>query len=221
MKVIETFRSIDGEGIRTGKPVFFIRLAGCNLRCTYCDTKYSYENPVFEEMSAEDLVELAKNSELKLITLTGGEPLIHKDVDKLVQKLLNEGFEVNIETNGSVDVNEFDNKLKPAKGKVIYTIDFKSISSGVTDKMLHSNLEFANRNNHIIKFVVGSKQDLEQAKQIIEEYELKCEVYISPIFGNIKPKDIVQYVLDNSSLSHCTVQVQLHKIIWDANERGV
>lgn len=219
MKIIEIFKSIDGEGVRTGLPVTFIRLAGCNLRCTYCDTKYSYENPVFTEMSVDEIIGKVYHYGVNAVTITGGEPLIHKDILKLVDALVLKGFEVNIETNGAVDVEEFDKKL--SRRSVLYTIDHKSISSGMTHKMLLSNINFARKNGHAVKFVVGSKADLDQARHIVEYFELKNNVFFSPVFGEITPKEIVEYVLKYPTLKTCRVQVQLHKIIWDPNERGV
>ena len=104
MKVVEIFKSIDGEGIRAGYPATFIRLFGCNLRCSYCDTPYGYEGNDYKEMTVDEIVQECMCLNCPRITLTGGEPLIHKDVNILIKNLLVNGFEVNIETNGSVDV---------------------------------------------------------------------------------------------------------------------
>ena len=127
MKVVEIFKSIDGEGIRVGYPVTFIRLAGCNLRCNYCDTKYSYENEKFTEMTPQKIYNRVYKLGGRRITLTGGEPLIHKDVKVLVDLLIDKGYEVNIETNGSVDITGYLSK------NIIVTMDYKCAGSGMED----------------------------------------------------------------------------------------
>lgn len=129
MRVNEIFKSIDGEGLRTGELTTFIRLAGCNLRCSYCDTCYALKNSNGTEMSVDEIVKKAKKMDYRNITLTGGEPLIHKDVDDLISKLCENGFYVNIETNGSVPIDKYiTNK------NIILTMDYKLPSSGVEKK---------------------------------------------------------------------------------------
>lgn len=214
MKVVEIFTSIEGEGIRMGYPVTFIRLYGCNLNCSYCDTRYSCEGYDGTEMSVSEVIEKAKEAGVKRITLTGGEPLIHKNVEELVDGLVNEGFEVNIETNGSVDIYPY---IK--KENVIITMDYKSISSGMADKMNHKNLKCL-RNQDVLKFVVGNKEDLDDMKRIIETYSPSCNIFVSPIFTKIELPDMVDYIKDNK-LNDCRIQVQLHKIIWEPSQRGV
>ncbi|MDD3122897.1 MAG: putative 7-carboxy-7-deazaguanine synthase QueE [Candidatus Izemoplasmatales bacterium] len=213
MFVNEIFTSIEGEGIRMGYPVTFIRLYGCNLNCSYCDTRYSCEGQDGTEMSVSEVIEKAKEAGVERITLTGGEPLIHKNVEELVDGLVNEGFEVNIETNGSVDIYPY------IKENVIITMDYKSISSGMTDKMNHKNLKYL-RNQDVLKFVVEDKKDLDDMKRIIETYSPSCSIFVSPVFGKIELPDMVDYIKDNK-LNECRVQVQLHKIIWEPTKRGV
>lgn len=212
MKVVEIFKSIDGEGIRAGLPVTFIRLGGCNLHCSYCDTKYAWEQGYkYTNMTPIEIVNKAQEIGCKRITLTGGEPLIHNDVDTLVCMLVDSGFEVNIETNGSVDISKFqyDNS--------IITMDYKCPSSGMQSRMLLSNLAKL-RKIDVLKFVVGTEQDLlvceELSKHVI------ANVYVSPVFGNIEPKDIVDYILTHD-MDNCRVQLQLHKFIWSPDKRGV
>lgn len=214
MFVNEIFTSIEGEGIRMGYPVTFIRLYGCNLNCSYCDTRYSCEGYDGTEMSVSEVIEKAKEAGVKRITLTGGEPLIHKNVEELVDGLVKAGFEVNIETNGSVDIYPY---IK--KENVIITMDYKSISSGMTDKMNHKNLKCL-RNQDVLKFVVGNKEDLDDMKRIIEIYSPSCNIFVSPIFTKIELPDMVDYIKDNK-LNECRIQVQLHKIIWEPSQRGV
>ena len=211
MKVVEIFKSIDGEGIRVGYPVTFIRLAGCNLRCNYCDTKYSYEDEKFTEMTPQEIYIQVYKLGGKRITLTGGEPLIHKDVKVLVDLLIQKGYEVNIETNGSVDITLFLDK------HTIITMDYKCASSDMEDKMLLDNISKL-RKQDVLKFVVSDDNDLDTVQRIYRN--TKATVYISPVFGRIEPKQIVEYMLEHN-MENCRVQVQLHKIIWNPEERGV
>lgn len=218
MRVNEIFKSIDGEGLRTGELTTFIRLAGCNLRCSYCDTCYALKNSNGTEMSVDEIVKMAKKYDYKNITLTGGEPLIHRDVDSLISKLCENGFYVNIETNGSVPIDKYIlNK------NILITMDYKLPSSGVEKNMNLNNLEKL-RKNDVLKFVIG-KDDFDKIKQIIEKYSIKSYIYLSPVFGEVEPFEIVDFMkimhTQGIDTSKMRVQVQLHKIIWNPNERGV
>ena len=218
MKVNEIFKSIDGEGLRTGELTTFIRLAGCNLRCSYCDTCYALKNSNGTEMSVDEIVKRAKKYDYRNITLTGGEPLIHKDVESLISKLCENGFYVNIETNGSVPIDKYIlNK------NILITMDYKLPSSGVEKNMNLNNLEKL-RKNDVLKFVIG-KGDFDKVKQVIEKYSIKSYIYLSPVFGEIEPFEIVDFMkimhTQGIDTSKMRVQVQLHKIIWNPNERGV
>ena len=218
MRVNEIFKSIDGEGLRTGELTTFIRLAGCNLRCSYCDTCYALKNSNGTEMSVDEIVKKAKKMDYRNITLTGGEPLIHRDVDDLISKLCENGFYVNIETNGSVPIDKYiTNK------NIILTMDYKLPSSGVEKNMNLNNLEKL-RENDVLKFVIG-KDDFDKLKQVIEKYSIKSYIYLSPVFGEVEPFEIVDFMkimhTQGIDTSKMRVQVQLHKIIWNPNERGV
>lgn len=228
MRVIEIFKSIDGEGLRTGVPVVFVRLEGCNLRCSYCDTKYSYEDAEYSDMTVHEIVTEVLSHGLDKVTLTGGEPLTHPGVAKLVACMIDNGLQVNIETNGSVEISQFHRVLHKlahldTTDKIMYTVDYKCYSSLMTGRMDITNIEFLNtlKGNHVLKFVVGGHKDLEQCKAIIEQYSPTAKCYISPVFGAIEPSEIVDYVLSHESMYNCVVQVQLHKIIWDPEVRGV
>lgn len=225
MKVIEIFKSIDGEGVRTGVPVTFIRLEGCNLRCAYCDTKYSYEYANYTNMTPGEILNKVDEFGLSRVTLTGGEPLIHKDVDHLVALLTNAGVEVNIETNGSVNIRKFHDGVSRLGNadNIIYTVDYKCGASKMTHLMDEDNINFVSEHskNNVIKFVVGSVGDLNQCSDIVREFKPEARVFVSPVFTKITAKEIVEFVLDSPWMSECTVQVQLHKIIWDPEVRGV
>ena len=216
-KVNEIFLSIDGEGYRTGLPVVFIRLYGCNLNCSYCDTRYSCEQQEYKEMSLYDILVEVLSYGVPRVTLTGGEPLIHPGVKDLITSLVANDIEVNIETNGAVDLDEFI-EFK-YNSKVVFTMDYKCKSSGMEDKMILSNLEFLQPKD-VIKFVVSNYNEMAKMEFILESSKCKAQPYVSPVFGAIEPKELVDYVLDNK-LNNVKVQVQLHKIIWNPNERGV
>lgn len=236
MKVVEIFKSIEGEGIRAGLPCIFIRLFGCNLHCSYCDTRYGCEGDAYSVVSIPEIMkELKKFDGLKRVTLTGGEPMIHPGVDKLVCELLENGYEINVETNGTqfpkifpTEIREYydprirltgDEKANPNSGKLFYTMDWKCKSSGMEDKMdIHLVNEL--QPTDVLKFVVGSKEDLDGALTVIERMTSTPTVFFSPVFGSIEPKEIVEYVLEKG-LYDCRVQVQLHKVIWDPDKKGV
>lgn len=216
MLVNEIFRSIEGEGIRAGYPAIFIRLFGCNLGCSYCDTKYSCSGADYVEKSVDEiLAECSKYHSVNRVTLTGGEPLIHKDIRLLVYELLAKGYEVNIETNGSIDIEPFVNMEK-----VIITMDWKSPSSGMNELMNKRNLPLL-RPQDVLKFVVGTTADLFNMTTTMEHYEIKAQPFISPVFGKIAPQSIVAFMLTVPALKDCRLQIQLHKVIWDPNTRGV
>lgn len=215
MRVVEIFESIDGEGIFTGCPVTFIRLYGCNLRCSYCDSRYACEGNEYSEMTINSILSKVKEFGHKHVTLTGGEPLIHKDVAILIEKLVKAKYELNIETDGAVSITPF------IRSQLIFTLDYKCPSSGMEDMMILSNLKTL-REKDVLKFVVGSKQDLETMKRVVEEYHLQgyCNIFVSPVFGKIEPKELVEFVLANH-LEGVRVQLQIHKFIWDPDMKGV
>lgn len=216
-KVNEIFVSIDGEGVRTGLSSVFIRLYGCNLNCSYCDTRYSCENQEYKQMTLYEILAKVLSYGVARVTLTGGEPLIHEGVKDLINSLVANDIEVNIETNGAVDLNEFwEYKYN---SKVIFTMDYKCACSGMEDRMILNNLDVLQPKD-VIKFVVSNYNELEKMEYILEESKCKARPYVSPVFGAIEPKELVKYVLDNE-LYDVVVQVQLHKIIWNPNMRGV
>lgn len=232
MLINEIFSSIDGEGIRTGYPVTFIRSYGCGLLCTYCDTLYAVDpqteedkENAFTTMTPEEILDKCYELKNKKITFTGGEPLIQKDAAELVALLLENDFEVNIETNGAVDLKTFNDRLVDVLtddsllANMIYTLDYKCPSSGMEDKMILPNIDYLNAED-VLKFVVGSQEDLDTMKRIVTTYTPECHIFVSPVFGNIEPKEIVEYVLANN-MQNVRVQLQIHKIIWEINQRGV
>ncbi len=216
MKVIEKFVSINGEGLKSGELATFIRFADCNLRCPYCDTKYSYINPCFTEESIDDIVNYVVSNNVCNVTLTGGEPLIQKDIDILINRLSSLGFRVELETNGSIDISEYVS----IKG-LSFTVDYKTLSSKMSKYMILDNYKYLTKND-VVKFVCGSKEDLVDAMKIIKEYKLDeiTNPFISPIWGEIEFSEIVDFMKDNN-LNNVRLQLQIHKIIWDKDKRGV
>lgn len=214
--VVEIFDSIDGEGKRTGELTTFVRFAGCNLSCSYCDTKYAQNFYQGNSMTIDEILNKIEYYNNNNITLTGGEPLKRYGIYSLIELLSRKGFNVNIETNGSIPLYEAP-KLK----NVFYTMDYKCPSSNMESEMDICNLEFLDEDD-VLKFVVGDKQDLDKAKYILNTYDIKAKVYLSPVFGSIEPVDIVNYIKFNKdTFKNSVIQVQLHKIIWNPEERGV
>lgn len=215
--VNEIFYSIDGEGLRTGELATFIRLAGCNLRCRYCDTIYALKEDQGNEITISEIINKVKEINIKNITLTGGEPLLQKNSFKLIDKLINNNFKVNIETNGAIDITPLLDK------DVIITLDYKTISSKMNNKMILNNYKNL-RENDVLKFVCN-KEDFEDIKDILKENDIKSYIYLSPIYKEIEPYELVDFLKqlhkEKINTDKIRVQIQLHKIIWDPNERGV
>ena len=234
-RVVEQFISINGEGRRAGQLALFVRFAGCNLNCAYCDTKWANEAEVpYCEYTIDELYQMIKESKVKNITLTGGEPLIQPNMDSLLKRLREDAsLRIEIETNGSVDIQPFlldtqsdDIQAHSVKStvedNVSFTLDYKTSVSGMEDRM-HTDNYVNLRTQDTVKFVVGSIRDLEKAKSIIEDYHLVekgCGIYLSPCFGEIHPSEMVDFLVEHR-LNDVNVQLQLHKFIWDPDKRGV
>ena len=218
-QVVEKFVSINGEGTLSGQLSTFIRFKGCNLNCSFCDTKWANgEVAGYSEENEFEIYKYIKDSGVKNVTLTGGEPL-YRDNMRVLLKLLgvDENLRVEIETNGSVDLTPYMDE----SDNITFTMDYKLPGSGMEDKMFVDNLKIL-RKKDTVKFVVGSEFDLKRAKMIIDEYNLigKCNIYLSPVFGKIDPANIVEFMKENH-LNNVNLQLQLHKFIWDPKKRGV
>lgn len=212
MKICEIFYSIQGESTYSGLPCVFVRTSGCNLRCSYCDTKYAYEDGI--EMSVDEIIEKVKTYECNLIEITGGEPLIQIDeVNELVSCLIEDGYEVLIETNGSIDIQS-------VVRRAVKIVDLKCPDSGMSDNIYWENLNHLTDRDQI-KFVLSSRKDYEWAKDIIGKYfrHHKNEVLLSTAYGRIKPADVVRWMLDDRL--NARFQLQIHKYIWHPLTRGV
>jgi len=221
--VVELFDSIEGEGKRAGQSATFIRLAGCNLRCSYCDTTYALEND-YSVMPLQAIMASAKASDLGRITLTGGEPLTAPKVEVLIHQLLTQGYEANIETNGSIDITfllDYMQSMKyDPKVGLFFTMDYKLPSSGETEKMHLPNYDIL-RPWDVLKFVVGSDDDATHMVEFLKKVNTKAQVYVGAVYGAYDLKKLVSLLLETPILRNAKLQLQYHKIIWDANERGV
>ncbi len=211
LKVNEIFKSIQGESTFAGLPCAFIRLAGCNLRCAYCDTAYAYEEG--QEWSVSDLIIRIAEYGCKLVEITGGEPLLQNETHNLAKNLIRQGFKVLIETNGSLDISAVDKKA-------VIIMDVKCPGSGMSRKNLWKNIDLLKHNDEV-KFVIGSKKDYLWAKSKIREFNLpeRCKVIFSAVHGILEPRELAEWILkDNLQVRF---QLQLHKYIWEPDRRGV
>lgn len=223
--VVEIFDSIEGEGKRSGTLASFVRFAGCNLRCNYCDTTYALfgeEEPCrYESMTKAEVLERMVR---KQVTLTGGEPLLQRDISVLIRELITSGHEVNIETNGAVDIRPY--RMEEQTEQLFFTIDYKLPSSGMEHKMFKENFQSL-RSYDVVKFVIGSSDDetktLEIAKWLKDYYDKKnCpQIFIGSVSGKWSNENIVEMMKRNPILEESHLQVQLHKVVWDVNRRGV
>lgn len=219
-KVVEKFVSINGEGQRSGELAIFIRLAGCNLRCSYCDTMWANEDGVdYTPMTKEQIYDYILGTGVKNITLTGGEPLMAEGASSLIEYILKDrNLFLEIETNGSIDLTGF---RKSEEDNLSFTMDYKGATSLMEESMLLSNFDRLTSKD-TVKFVVGSRGDLVKAKNLIDQYELtkKCKVYFSSVYKEIELDDIVEFMKE-FNMNGVRLQLQMHKFIWDSEERGV
>lgn len=227
MPVAEKFVSINGEGLHIGQLSTFIRFVGCNLACSYCDTRWACESGCpAEELTPEQIVDYVKSTGAYHVTLTGGEPALQPLLPDLIRLLMQRTVcEVEIETNGAVPLEELyafrhTDEFR-CRDRIGFTMDCKLPSSGMFDRMVEDNFERLTLPD-CVKFVAGTEEDLMMAKKVIERYGLfgKCEVIFSPVAGEIDPADIVSFLIDNNFME-ARMQVQLHKVIWPEQDRGV
>jgi 7-carboxy-7-deazaguanine synthase len=211
IKINEIFYSIQGESSAAGVPTVFVRLTGCNLRCAYCDTKYAFYEG--KEFSLNEIVDKVKSYKCKSVEITGGEPLLQEESFELMKLLADEGLNVMLETSGSISVKDVDKRVK-------IIMDLKCPSSGMEKKNLYDNFSYLKEIDEV-KFVVGNREDYDWAKLQISTYNLdeKHEVLISPVFGEIEPVKIVNWILEDKL--KVRFQLQMHKFIWEPDKRGV
>lgn len=218
-ELVEKFVSINGEGTRAGQLAYFFRFRGCNLSCSFCDTKWANEpDCAYETVSDEDIYRDVVMGGIENITITGGEPLGRKDMDVLLRRLAAiDNIYIEIETNGSIDITPYRN----ISDKIAFTMDYKLPYSGMADCMCETNFSMLNEND-TVKFVVADRNDLDTAHAIIDRYALtgRTNIYLSPVFGKIEPEQIVSYMIANK-MNKVNMQLQLHKYIWEPDRKGV
>ena len=215
LPVVETFSSIQGESTHAGKLCFFIRLAGCNLKCSYCDTLYAQDKSCGAPRSLESLVGEAVKSGISTVEITGGEPALHEAAPRLAEMLLAEGLEVLMETNGSVRLDLFPVELKKIIDVKLPTSEMHEANDIVNYRFLRPGDE--------LKFVAGSLYDLEYAYSWIKRWELDekgVPLLFSAVFGKIEPAQIVEWLLERK-IPNSRMQLQMHKFIWNPEKRGV
>lgn len=211
MRVTEIFHSIQGESSFTGQPCVFIRLTGCPLRCTWCDTAYAFFGG--HELSIEQILATVDSYDCRLVEVTGGEPLAQSDVFPLITKLCDRGYEVLIETSGAIDTAQVDTRAH-------IILDVKCPGSGMSDRMHWPNVTRLTMKDEA-KFVLLDRSDYEWACDILARYELakRCVVLMSPVFGSLDPRQLAEWVL--ADRLPVRLQLQLHKLIWTPDMRGV
>ncbi len=211
LKINEIFYSIQGEGTKSGLPCVFIRLTYCNLRCTYCDTEYAFYEG--EDYSINEILDVVKSYNCKLVEVTGGEPLVQKESLTLLTELCDTGYNVMLETGGSLPIENVDKRVK-------IIMDLKCPSSKMEKKNLYKNLDFIKSNDEL-KFVIGNKEDYNWTKEIMKKYNLedKCEILFSTVYDKLENSKLAEWILkDNLQVRF---QLQLHKYIWKPDRRGV
>lgn len=202
MRICEIFHSIQGEGLMMGVPTTFVRTVGCNLRCEWCDTQYSMDGG--EEMSLDAIMD--RIGDVKHVCVTGGEPMLQPEMPELLGRLISAGKQVVLETNGSVDLSQV-----PKGPLMLISMDIKCPSSGMTDRMLYSNLSLLSRKDQL-KFIVRDDEDFDFALEVLKMYPVDTNVIFGPVGGTVKLEWLVERVLGSGV--DARVLPQLHKIIW-------
>lgn len=208
--VNEIFFSIQGEGTRTGMPCVFVRLTGCNLRCSYCDTAYAFHEG--HSMSLEEILDRVRSYGCRLVEITGGEPLLQAAVRELMDRLVEEGTQVLLETSGERDIGN----INP---RVVTIMDVKCPSSGESGRNRRENLALLRRHDEL-KFVIGNREDYEWATDLVRREKLSehLTVLFSPVHGQLPAEELAEWILEDRL--PVRFQVQLHKVLWGANARG-
>jgi 7-carboxy-7-deazaguanine synthase len=211
MKVCEIFTSIQGESSHAGRLCTFIRMTGCNLGCSYCDTTYAYDEGV--EYTLDEIMKEISMRAVSLVEITGGEPLLQVESIELIKRLLDEGYEVLVETNGSVPIKDIDRRAT-------VILDIKTPGSTMAEKMELDNLEHLKPTDEV-KFVLNDRADYEWARDFIHEYSLqdKCSVLMSPVFKVLEAEKLSAWIIEDRL--NVRLNLQLHKYIFGPDRRSV
>ncbi len=209
MNLTEIFSSIQGESTHAGRPCTFVRTTGCDQRCSWCDTAYAFEGG--ESLSVAEVLARVNQLGLNLVEVTGGEPLLQDDMPQLLTTLCNQGYEVLLETGGSLSIEGVD-------PRVTCILDLKAPASGMSDRILWDNLAHLKGRDEV-KFVLADRGDYDWACRVIDTHELAPRALLSPVFELLDPALLAEWmVADRRSLR---MQMQLHKLIWSPERRGV
>lgn len=210
LRITEIFHSIQGESTHAGRPCVFVRLTGCNLRCRWCDSEYTFTGG--ERMSLDEVMARVHSYGCRLVEVTGGEPLAQPESLALIERLCGEGFEVLIETSGSIDITPVDRRAK-------IILDVKCPGSGEAAKNRWPNLEALSPHDEV-KFVIADRADYEWSRAILEKYAIEPErIIFSPVWGELDLKSLAEWIL--ADRIPVRLQTQLHKHIWGADVHGV
>jgi 7-carboxy-7-deazaguanine synthase len=209
--VNEIFFSLQGESSRAGLPCAFVRLTGCNLRCSYCDSTYAFSEG--NRLSVGEILSAVRKYRSRLVEVTGGEPLIQEGVYDLLTRLCDAGYETLLETGGSLDIGKVD----PRVGRIV---DFKCPGSGMVNKNFWGNVRHL-KDGDEVKFVIGSREDFDWSVARVREHDIdrKVPVLMSVVFGELGPAQLAGWILESGI--NARMQLQLHKYIWDPARRGV
>ena len=211
IKINEIYLSVQGESTHTGLPCIFIRLTGCNLRCSWCDTAYAFHEG--KNMSIDEILQKVENFGIHLVEITGGEPLMQDNVYTLMRRLIKKGYKVMLETGGSIS-------LERVPKDVIKIMDLKCPGSGEQEKNNLDNLKLLAPHDEV-KFVILDRKDYEWSRDIIKKYKINetAHILLSPVLDKLELKEMVKWILEDRL--PVRLQTQLHKIIWDKNTIGV
>jgi 7-carboxy-7-deazaguanine synthase len=211
IEISEIFKSIQGESTRAGEVCAFVRLSGCNLDCSYCDTRYAREPGVIR--SVDEVVKLVQSLNCKLVEITGGEPLMQHETPALCTRLIAEGYTVMVETNGSCDISVLPEGT-------VRIVDIKCPGSGMADSFLMKNIRVLKACDEC-KFVLTGRKDFDWALAFVSEYNINsiCTVLFSPVHGMLESGSLAEWILECNA--PVRLGLQLHKIIWGVDARGV
>ena len=212
LTIFEIYLSIQGESTYTGRPCVFVRLAACDLRCRWCDTPYAFTGG--RKMSVDEVMAEVAKHDCRLVEITGGEPMIQPETPALLRRLVDDGYQVLLETGGHVP-------LDSVPDAVVSIVDVKCPGSGEASKMHWPNLDRLSPTDEV-KFVIRDRADFEYAADVVRRYELGARagaVLFSPVHGVLPPADLAKWILDDHVPAR--LQLQAHKYIWGAETRGV
>ena len=213
LRVTEIFRSIQGESTHAGRPCTFVRLTGCPMRCTWCDSEYTFTGG--EHLSIEDVVKQVSDFGCRLVEITGGEPLAQREAFDLIRRLGDDGYEVLVETGGYVSIEDLDQRAK-------VILDVKCPASGEAERNHWPNLGRLRPNLDEVKFVIADQADWDFARKVVSEYDLENlarSILISPAWEQIDLQELANWIAESGL--NVRMQLQMHKYIWGPDARGV